>query len=155
MQRSPACFSQRAADHARDFREADGWLADAAQPRWPGSPRRGKVASMSDSKPLFDPEAVRKITVAFESFVRAVEECVHPVIDALVQIAQDPAFRAALAADRQPGSPACHCRCEVVHRDEPCLCDGESAGSVRISDMNVPMCAPCQAARAAAKLAPP
>jgi hypothetical protein len=107
MQRSPACFSQRAADHARDFREADGWLADAAQPRWPGSPRRGKVASMSDSKPLFDPEAVRKITVAFESFVRAVEECVHPVIDALVQIAQDPAFRAALAADLQPGSPAC------------------------------------------------
>ena len=113
----------------------------------------GESRSMSDDKPAGDPDTISKITEAFESILRAVAERVRPAIDVLVQIAQDPAFQSAVAADRQPAPPFCHCQCEVVHRDEPCACDGESAGSVRVSDMDVPMCAPCQAARAAAKLA--
>jgi hypothetical protein len=114
-----------------------------------------KDDGMSDSGPQDNPEPTEKIVAAFTSFGRAVAEVVEsfrPVVRAMVKFAQDPRVQAAVAADREAGRSGCHCLCRVVHRDDPGICDGESATSVRISGMDVPMCAPCQAARAASKL---
>jgi hypothetical protein len=106
---------------------------------------------MSDEPPG-DPEPAEKIVAAFASLAQAMTEAFRPVVKTLTKIAQDPRIQAAIAADREPGRPGCHCLCAMVHRNDPGVCEGESAATVRISGMDVPMCAPCQAARAASKL---
>jgi hypothetical protein len=112
-------------------------------------------SGMSDSGSQGNPEPAEAIAAAFTSFSRAMKELAEsfrPVAEALAKIVQDPRVQGAIAADREPGRPGCHCLCAAVHRDDLGICDGESVAAVRISGMNVPMCAPCQAARAASKL---
>ena len=121
---------------------------------------------MSGSGPQGNPEPAEAMAAAFTSFTRAVKELAgslrpvlaesfRPVAQTLAKIAADPRVQAAIAADREPGRTGCHCLCAAVHRDDPGICDGESVATVQISGMNVPMCAPCQAARAASKLSRP
>jgi len=113
---------------------------------------------MSDSGPQVNPEPMKTIVAAFTSFTQAMKELAEsfrPVAETLAKLAQDPRVQAAIAGDREPGRPGCHCLCGAVHRNDPGICDGESVATVQISGMNVPMCAPCQAARAASKLSRP
>jgi hypothetical protein len=111
---------------------------------------------MSDSEPQGAPEFMAKLAAAWASFSgRAMTELAgafRPVADGLAKAARDPRVQAAIAADREPGQPGCHCLCGAVHRQDPGICEGRSASTVRISGLDVPMCAPCQAARAASKL---
>lgn len=111
--------------------------------------------SMSDGGPPVSPEPVEKIMAAFTSVGRAVTEfaeSLRPVVETLVKFAQDPRLQAAIAGDRVPFLPDCCCLCAAVHRGDPGICEGESVSTVRVSGLEVPMCAPCQAARAASKL---
>jgi hypothetical protein len=107
---------------------------------------------VSASGPEDNPEPVEQIVVALTSLARALREGLRPVAEMLAEIARDARVQGAIAGDREPSRPGCHCLCSVVHRDDPGICAGESAATVRISGMDVPMCAPCQAARAASKL---
>jgi hypothetical protein len=110
---------------------------------------------MSDGEPPAGPEPMEQITAAFASLGRAMTELAEsfrPVVEKLARLAQDPRVQAAIAADREPSRPGCHCLCWAVHRGDPGICEGVSLATVRISGMDVPMCAPCQAARAASKL---
>jgi hypothetical protein len=107
---------------------------------------------MSDSGPSDNPEPVEKIVAALASIAEAMTEIFRPVTETLTKIVRDPRLLGAIAADRQPGRPACRCLCPSVHRDDPGICEGVSAATVRLSGQDVPMCAPCQAARAASKL---
>jgi hypothetical protein len=111
---------------------------------------------MSDSAPPDGPDPVERVVTALHramtEITAEVAESFRAAAEALGKIAQDPRVQAGLAADRAPGRAACHCLCGVVHRDSPGICDGYSVGTVRLSAMDVPMCAPCQAARAASKL---
>jgi len=116
------------------------------------------MAGMDDSGPQRDPGAAERIKEAFGALARAITEIAEsfqPVLETVARIAQDPRVQAAIAADRDPARPGCQCLCAAVHGEEMGICDGESAGTVPISGMDVLMCAPCQAARAASKLAWP
>jgi hypothetical protein len=107
---------------------------------------------MSDSTPPGRPDPLEQLAGALRSAMTEVADSFRAAAEALGKIAQDPRVQAAVAADRAPDRAACHCLCGVVHRDSPGICDGYSVGTVRLSAMDVPMCAPCQAARAASKL---
>jgi hypothetical protein len=107
---------------------------------------------MSDSGPQVNPDPMEKIAAALTRAMTEIADGFRPVMETLAKMARDPRARAAFAADREPGRPGCHCLCGAVHRDDPGICDGEAAATVRILGMDVPMCAPCQAARAASKL---
>jgi hypothetical protein len=110
---------------------------------------------MSDGEPPVNPDPMEQIAAAFANLGRAMTELAgsfRPVAENLARLARDPRVQAAIAADREPSRPGCHCLCRAVHRDDPGICEGVSLATVRISGMDVPMCAPCQAARAASKL---
>jgi len=107
---------------------------------------------MSDSTPPGGPDPIERVVTALSRAVNEVGESFRAAAEALGKLAQDPRVRAGVAADRATGQDACHCLCGAVHRDAPGICDGYAVGTVRISALDVPMCAPCQAARAASKL---
>jgi len=120
---------------------------------------------MSDSVPPAGPDPVERILAAFTSVGRAmtefaenlrpVAESLRPVVEAVAKIARDPRVQAAIAGDLGLDRRDCHCLCAEVHGDDPGSCEGTSVSAVRISGMDVPMRAPCQAARAASKLSGP
>ena len=110
---------------------------------------------MSDSEPESSQEPIEKMVAAFGRALTELGESFRAAAEALEKLAQDPRVRAGLAGERGPRREGCHCLCGTVHRDAPGICDGESVSTVRISGMDVPMCAPCQAARAASKLSHP
>ncbi len=56
-----------------------------------------------------------------------------------------------MAAVSRPG-PAATASAQPGTATIPAICEGASVSTVRVSGMDVPMCAPCQAARAASKL---
>jgi hypothetical protein len=107
---------------------------------------------MSSSGSPAGPDPVEKMTAAFSRALDEVAETFRAAAELLGKIAQDPRIQAAIAGDREPGHPGCHCLCGTVHQDAPGICDGLSVSTVSISGLDVPMCAPCQAARAASKL---
>jgi hypothetical protein len=107
---------------------------------------------MCDSTPPSRPDPIERAAAALRRAAAEIAESFRAPAEALGKIAQDPRVQAGVAGDRAPGNAACHCLCGVVHRDAPGICDGYSVGTVRVSAMDVPMCAPCQAARAASKL---
>jgi hypothetical protein len=107
---------------------------------------------MSDSGRPDDTELTRKIVAAFTTMGRAVAEVAEafrPAVETVSRFARDPRVQGACAAERHP---KCRCLCALEHRDDQGICEGESVGTVQISGMDVAMCAPCQAARAASKL---
>ena len=106
---------------------------------------------MSDNEPGGG-DPLQRMAAALTRALAEVADSFRAAAEALGKIAQDPRVRAGVAADRSPGRAACHCLCGAAHRDAPAICDGYAVGTVRISALDVPMCAPCQAARAAAKL---
>jgi len=110
---------------------------------------------MSDSEPEVSQEPLEKMMAAFTRAMTELAEGLRAAAEALEKIARDPRILAGLAGDRAPSNAGCHCLCGAVHRNDPGICDGESVATVQISGMNVPMCAPCQAARAASKLSRP
>jgi len=107
---------------------------------------------MSDSEPEVSQEPLEKMMAAFTRAMTELAEGLRAAAEALEKIARDPRILAGLAGDRAPSNAGCHCLCGSVHQDAPGICDGDSVSTVRISGMDVPMCAPCQAARAASKL---
>lgn len=110
---------------------------------------------MSDSEPEVSQEPLEKMMAAFTRAMTELGEGFRAAAEALEKIACDPRVQAGVAADRAPSNAGCHCLCETVHQDAAGICDGDSVSTVRISGMDVPMCAPCQAARAASKLSHP
>jgi hypothetical protein len=107
---------------------------------------------MSESGRPDDTELTRKIVGVFTTMGRAVAEVAEafrPAVETVTKIARDPRVTGAFAAERHP---KCRCLCALEHRDDQGICEGESVGTVLISGMDVAMCAPCQAARAASKL---
>jgi hypothetical protein len=110
---------------------------------------------MSDSEPEVSQEPLEKMMAAFTRAMTELGEGFRAAAEALEKIGLDPRIQAGIAADRAPSNAGCHCLCETVHQDAAGICDGDSVSTVRISGMDVPMCAPCQAARAASKLSHP
>jgi hypothetical protein len=110
---------------------------------------------MSDSEPEVSQEPLEKMMAAFTRAMTEIAEGFRAAAEALEKIARDPRIQAGIAADRAPSNAGCHCLCATVHQDAHGICDGDSVSTVRISGMDVPMCAPCQAARAASKLSHP
>ena len=110
---------------------------------------------MSDSEPEVGQEPLEKMMAAFTRAMTELGEGFRAAAEALEKIARDPRVQAGIAADRAPSNAGCHCLCESVHHDAAGICDGDSVSTVRSSGMDVPMCAPCQAARAASKLSHP
>jgi hypothetical protein len=108
---------------------------------------------VSDSRPPDGPDPLDQLAAALRRGLAEVADSFRAAAEALGKIIQDPRVQAGVAADRSPDRAACHCLCVAVHRDTLGSCDGYSVGTVRISGLDVPMCAPCQAARAASKLA--
>lgn len=109
---------------------------------------------MMDS--MSDPDSpgisLERIRAALDRAVDELAEGFGQMLDALARLAEDPRVRGALAAERPAGRP-CHCLCRAVHGNDPGICDGEAASAVAVGGLEVPMCAPCQAARAAERLA--
>lgn len=101
-----------------------------------------------------DPQglSLEQIRAAVDRAVAGFTEGFGQLLDAVTRLAQDPRVRGALAAER-PVSRPCHCLCRAVHAADPGSCDGEAASTVTVGGLEVPMCAPCQAARAAERLA--
>jgi hypothetical protein len=106
---------------------------------------------MSDGEPPVS-AAMEKIAAAVTRAGAELAESFRAAAEALGKIAQDPRVQAAISADREPARAGCHCLCGAAHPDDPRACDGRSVTTVRMSGMDVPMCAPCQAARAASRL---
>jgi hypothetical protein len=107
---------------------------------------------MSDSEPEVGQEPLDKMLAAFARAMTEVAEGIRAAAEILEKVARDPRVQAGIAADRAPSNAGCHCLCETAHQDAAGICDGDSVSTVRISGMDVPMCAPCQAGRAASKL---
>jgi hypothetical protein len=110
---------------------------------------------MSDSERPDETDLTKKIVAAFTTMGRAVAEVAEafrPAVETVARFSRDPRVQSAFAADHKPGHGKCRCLCALEHRDDLGICEGESVGMVQISGMDVAMCAPCQAARAAAKL---
>jgi hypothetical protein len=103
---------------------------------------------MSDSEPEVGQEPLDKMLAAFARAMTEVAEGIRAAAEILEKVARDPRVQAGIAADRAPSNAGCHCLCETVHQDAAGICDGDSVSTVRISGMDVPMCAPCQAGRA-------
>jgi hypothetical protein len=95
---------------------------------------------------------LEQIRAALDRAVSGFTEGFGQLLDALARLAEDPRVRGALAAERPVGRP-CHCLCRTVHAADPGICDGAAASMVTVGGLEVPMCAPCQAARAAERLA--
>jgi hypothetical protein len=110
------------------------------------------MGDVSDSTPPGRPDPLEQLAAALRQGMTEIADSFRAAAEALGKIIQDPRVQAGVAADRAPGQPACHCLCGAAHRDAPRICDGYAVGTVRISILDVPMCAPCQAARAASKL---
>jgi hypothetical protein len=110
---------------------------------------------MSDGERPDETELTRKIVAAFTTMGRAVAEVAEafrPAVETVARFTRDPRVQSAFATERKAGHPKCRCLCALEHRDDLGICEGESVGMVQISGMEVAMCAPCQAARAASKL---
>jgi hypothetical protein len=110
---------------------------------------------MSNSEPEVGQEPLDKMVAAFARAMTELAEGLRAAAEVLEKVARDPRVQSGIAGDRAPANAGCHCLCETVHRDAAGICDGDSVSTVRISNMDVPMCAPCQAARAASKLSHP
>jgi hypothetical protein len=110
---------------------------------------------MSDSERQDGQETLDKMMAAFTRAMNEFAEGIRAAAELLEKIARDPRILAGLAGDRAPSNAGCHCLCGSAHSDAVGVCDGDSVSTVRISGMDVPMCAPCQAARAASKLSHP
>jgi hypothetical protein len=110
------------------------------------------MENMSDREPEDGQEPLDKMIAAFARAMSEFADGLRAAAEILEKIARDPRIQSGIAGDRAPANAGCHCLCETVHREAAGICDGESVSTVRISNMDVPMCAPCQAARAASKL---
>jgi hypothetical protein len=87
-------------------------------------------------------------------------ECVRPALDALAEVANRPEVRAVIErAEKAMRRRPCLCFCSRAHPADRGVCevfDAVITGQYRsdlLGDVDVPLCAPCAAARAAQEFA--
>jgi len=105
---------------------------------YPGSPRRQLAAAWQAATAALG-EWREQVTVATTEAMDKLDPVARAALEAV---------RAALAGDWG----ACRCPCATAHPQDQGVCDRSAVLTRRLSDSDVPLCAPCAVAQGVAEM---